>query len=75
VPTGHDNYEHRDPSDVISAPPFPGDQHPALAALLKSCPKCGIESTEEFCFNCGRPLVDQALYDWLASSNPSNSEC
>jgi hypothetical protein len=46
-----------------------------LAAALKSCPRCGIESTEESCFNCGRPLVDQATYDWLRSPNPSSSEC
>jgi len=61
--------------DLAAAAPFPGAQQPVLAAALKSCPRCGIESTEELCFNCGRPLVDRATYDWLQSPNPSNSEC
>jgi hypothetical protein len=61
--------------DLGTAAPFPGAPQPVLAAALKSCPRCGIESTEELCFNCGRPLVDQATYDWLQSPNPSSSEC
>ena len=64
-----------DQDDLGTAAPFPGAQHPVFAAALKSCPRCGIESTEELCFNCGRPLVDQTTYDWLQSPNPSSSEC
>jgi hypothetical protein len=58
-----------------TAAAFPGPQHPVFAAALKSCPVCGIESTEELCFNCGRPLVDEATYGWLRSPNPTHSEC
>jgi len=64
-----------DHEDLRTAAPFPGAQQPVLAAALKSCPHCGIESTEELCFNCGRLLVDQATYDWLQNPNPSSSEC
>jgi hypothetical protein len=67
------NREERDALGLAS--PFPGAQHPGLAAALKSCPRCGIESTEELCFNCGRPLVDRATFDWLQSPNPTSSEC
>jgi hypothetical protein len=72
VTTAHSPGDH---DDLGTAAPFPGSQQPVLAATLKSCPVCGIESTEELCFNCGRPLVDQATYDWLQSPNPSSSEC
>jgi hypothetical protein len=61
--------------ELLLAAAFPGTTRPILAAAMKSCPHCGIESTEERCFNCGRPLVERAIFDWLRSPNPSNSEC
>jgi hypothetical protein len=64
-----------EPDELATAAPFPGTPRPLLTATSKSCPRCGIESTEELCFNCGRPLVDRATFDWLKSANPSNSEC
>jgi hypothetical protein len=70
--TAHDQPDHE---DLATAAPFPGAQRPVLAAAMKSCPRCGIESTEELCFNCQTPLVDRATYDWLQSPNPSRSEC
>lgn len=66
--------ETAETEDALSAAaPFPGESAPML--MMRSCPHCGIETTEMVCFVCGKQTLDQATYEWLTSPNPSGSEC
>jgi hypothetical protein len=60
-------------TDLQAAAPFPGE--PQAMLVMRSCLRCGIETTELTCFVCGRATVDEATYDWMTSSNPSGSDC
>jgi hypothetical protein len=67
------NHSVEPESDLEAAAPFPGEAQALL--VMRSCRRCGIETTELTCFVCGRATIDDATYDWMTSSNPSGSDC